>query len=421
MAELIYDETGRLIFTEEMKEEYTILVPTMLPIHFSMLVSIFQHEGYKVKLLDTQNSNIVQLGLKYCHNDICYPAQLSIGQLMDAVESGEYDVHKVALLMTQTGGGCRASNYVSLLRKALKRAGMEFIPVVSLNFSNLEKNPGFVITPSMIYKMANAVIYGDLLMCLHNQTVPYEIEAGSSQRLVDKFASELNEDFYHNKSMGPKAIRRKMKEIVRAFAELPVTEKNKVRVGIVGEIYVKFSPLGNNNLEAFLLKENAEPVVPGLLDFILYTADTGIEDKKLYGGSIVKPIVSKILIDIFAKIQKNMIDTIKEVEGFHAPSTFKETKNAVKGVLDYGVKMGEGWLLTAEMLALIDEGVNNIVCTQPFGCLPNHICGRGMMRRLKELHPEANIVAIDYDAGATQVNQENRLKLMLSTARRNLQ
>ena len=418
MAKLEYDKNGRLLFTEEMKEEYTLLIPMMLPIHFSMLKSILQREGYKVEVLETQNSNIIQMGLKYCHNDICYPAQLAIGQLMDAVQSGKYDVNKIALVLTQTGGGCRASNYISLLRKALERAGLGFIPAVSVNFSGLEENPGFKITKHMVYEMANAIIYGDLLMALHNQTVPYEKEAGASQRLVDHFVNMLNDDFSKGESLGPKAIRKKMDEIVTAFTKIPVHEKNKVRVGIVGEIYVKFAPLGNNNLEAFLLKENAEPVVPGLLDFLLYTIDTGIEDYVRYGGKIAKPLVTKLLLKVFTGIQNDMIKAIEKPGCFHAPSAFKRTKELGGKVIDHGVKMGEGWLLTGEMMALIDEGVNNIVCTQPFGCLPNHVCGRGMMRRIKTIHPDANIVAIDYDAGATKVNQENRLKLMLATARK---
>ena len=401
-----------------MKEEYIILVPMMLPIHFSMLKAIFQREGYHMEVLETQNSNIIQMGLKYCHNDICYPAQLTIGQLMDALQSGKYDVHKVAVMLSQTGGGCRASNYISLLRKALDRAGLDFVPAVSINFSGLEENPGFVITKKMVYEMANAVIYGDLLMCLHNQTQPYEKEAGASQRLVERFTAMLNDDFAKGESMGPKAIRKKMDEIVGAFAAVPVYKKDKVRVGIVGEIYVKFAPLGNNNLEAFLLKENAEPVVPGLLDFLLYTIDTGIEDYIRYGGKLLKPIITKYLMHVFTGIQKDMIRAIKRAGCFHAPSSFSRTKELAGQVIDYGVKMGEGWLLTGEMMALIDEGVNNIVCTQPFGCLPNHVCGRGMMRRIKKFHPDANIVAIDYDASATRVNQENRLKLMLATAQK---
>ena len=418
MAKLEYDKNGRLMFTEEMKEEYIILVPMMLPIHFSMLKAIFQREGYHMEVLETQNSNIIQMGLKYCHNDICYPAQLTIGQLMDALQSGKYDVHKVAVMLSQTGGGCRASNYISLLRKALDRAGLDFVPAVSINFSGLEENPGFVITKKMVYEMANAVIYGDLLMCLHNQTQPYEKEAGASQRLVERFTAMLNDDFAKGESMGPKAIRKKMDEIVGAFAAVPVYKKDKVRVGIVGEIYVKFAPLGNNNLEAFLLKENAEPVVPGLLDFLLYTIDTGIEDYIRYGGKLLKPIIAKYLMHVFTGIQKDMIRAIKRAGCFHAPSSFSRTKELAGQVIDYGVKMGEGWLLTGEMMALIDEGVNNIVCTQPFGCLPNHVCGRGMMRRIKKFHPDANIVAIDYDASATRVNQENRLKLMLATAQK---
>lgn len=418
MAKLEYDEYGRLLFTKEMKEEYTLLVPMMLPIHFSMLQSIFEREGYKMEILDTQNSNIIQMGLKYCHNDICYPAQLTIGQLMDALQSGKYDINKVAVVLTQTGGGCRASNYISLLRKALDRAGLSHVPAVSLNFSGLEKNPGFELTPKMMYEMINAVIYGDLLMALHNQTLPYEKEPGASMKLVNEFVDMLNKDFAKGESMGPKAIRKKMDEIVTAFAKVPVHDKNKVRVGIVGEIYVKFAPLGNNNLEEFLLKENAEPVVPGLLDFILYTADTAMEDYKRYGGSLLRPVITTAVMQIMIGIQKDMIKAIEKPGCFHAPSSFKRTKELAGQVIDHGVKMGEGWLLTGEMMALIDEGVNNIVCTQPFGCLPNHVCGRGMMRRIKSIHPDANIVAIDYDAGATKVNQENRLKLMLATARK---
>ena len=418
MAKLEYDEHGRLLFTKEMKEEYTLLVPMMLPIHFSMLKSIFEREGYKMEILETQNSNIIQMGLKYCHNDICYPAQLTIGQLMDALQSGKYDINKVAVVLTQTGGGCRASNYISLLRKALDRAGLSHVPAVSMNFSGLEKNPGFELTPKMMYEMINAVIYGDLLMALHNQTLPYEKEPGASMKLVNHFVDMLNKDFANGESMGPKAIRKKMDEIVAAFAKVPVHAKNKVRVGIVGEIYVKFAPLGNNNLEEFLLKENAEPVVPGLLDFILYTADTAWEDNKRYGGKLLRPVVTTAVMQIMIGIQKDMIKAMEKPGCFHAPSTFKRTKELAGQVIDHGVKMGEGWLLTGEMMALIDEGVNNIVCTQPFGCLPNHVCGRGMMRRIKSIHPNANIVAIDYDAGATKVNQENRLKLMLATARK---
>ncbi len=364
---------------------------------------------------------IIDTGLKYAHNDICYPAQLVIGQLIAALKTGQYDVNKVALMMTQTGGGCRASNYVSLLRKALKKAGLPQVPVVSLNFSSLEQNPGFKITMPMIKKLAYAVVYGDLFMLLRNQTLPYELEAGAVDRLIEGFVEELVADFEANQSMGRKAIKIKMQQIVEAFSQLPLAPRNKIRVGVVGEIYVKFAPLGNNNLEQFLRDEQAEVVMPGLLDFLLYTLDTGIEDYRLYGTSAMKKYVSKFFLDRFEAIQKDMIEIVKGYPQFTACSNFSHTKALAKDFIGYGAKMGEGWLLTAEMLELIDQGVYNIVCTQPFGCLPNHICGRGMIRKIKDHFPDANIVPIDYDAGATKVNQENRLKLMLSTGRRALE
>lgn len=421
MSELLTDENGRVIFTEEMKHSYTILVPMMLPVHFALFKPIFTNEGYHLEIIDTQGPDIIENGLKYAHNDICYPAQLVIGQLMAALKSGQYDVNKVALMMTQTGGGCRASNYVSLLRKGLKKAGLSQVPVVSLNVSSLEKNPGFEITMPMIKKLINAVIYGDLFMLLRNQTLPYELEAGSVDRLIDRFVAELVTDFQANRSMGRKALRIKMREIAEAFSKIPVSERNKIKVGVVGEIYVKFAPLGNNNLEEFLRQENAEVVMPGLLDFLLYTLDTGIEDRRLYGTSWVKSTTSQFFLNIFEGIQKDMINIVREYPQFTACSNFSHTKALAKDFIGYGAKMGEGWLLTAEMLELIDQGVYNIVCTQPFGCLPNHICGRGMIRKIKDHYPEANIVPIDYDAGATKVNQENRLKLMLSTGRKALE
>ena len=418
MATLQYDDNGRLLFTKEMKETYTILVPMMLPVHFELFKPIFTAEGYKMEIINTQNSNIINNGLKYTHNDICYPAQLVIGQLLDALQSGKYDLNKVALMMTQTGGGCRASNYVSLLRKALAKAGLSQVPVVSLNFGGLEENPGFKITMPMVKKLANAVIYGDLLMLLRNQTLPYEKIAGSVDELIDYHVQQLLADFAQNKSMGKKALRQKMHQITADFVKLAPEQRNKIKVGVVGEIYVKFAPLGNNNLEEFLRREDAEVVIPGLLDFLLYTIDTGIEDYKLYGGSWLKKNFSQYLLNYFEGIQLDMIEVLKQFPLFTPPSNFSHTKSLAKGFIGYGAKMGEGWLLTAEMLELIDQGINNIVCTQPFGCLPNHICGRGMIRKIKEHFPNANIVPIDYDASATKVNQENRLKLMLSTGRK---
>lgn len=410
-------EEERVIFTKEMKETYTILVPMMLPIHFKLLDTLFALEGYHLEIIDTRDHRVIDKGLKYTHNDICYPAQLTIGQLMDALDSGKYDKHKVALMLMQTGGGCRASNYVRLLRKALKKADLAYIPVVSLNYTGMEKDPGFELSMKFIFTLIKAIVYGDLLMCLRNQLLPYEVREGSVDSLVDHWCEELSNQFKAGRGLKHEEILANMDKICRSFAQVEVSGEEKIKVGIVGEIYVKFAPLGNNNLEEFLHNEGAEVVVPGLLDFLLYTIDTHGEDRKLYGHSKAKAMIFSYLVKKFSKMQAEMNQAIAKYPNLRQASSFAHTKELAQGYIHYGVKMGEGWLLTAEMLELLDSGVNNIVCTQPFGCLPNHICGRGMVRKIKENNPEANIVAIDYDASATKVNQENRLKLMLATGR----
>ena len=410
-------EEERVIFTKEMKESYTILVPMMLPIHFKLLQTLFAIEGFHLEIIDTRDHRVIDKGLKYTHNDICYPAQLTIGQLMDALDSGKYDKHKVALMLMQTGGGCRASNYVRLLRKALKKADLAYIPVVSLNYTGMEKDPGFDLSLKFIFKLIKAIVYGDLLMCLRNQLLPYEEREGSVDSLSRHWCDEISEQFKEGKGLAHDEILVNMDRICRSFSQIKVTGEEKIKVGIVGEIYVKFAPLGNNNLEDFLHKEGAEVVVPGLLDFLLYTIDTHQEDRKLYGHSKAKAMIFSYLVKKFSQMQAEMNQAIAKYPNLRQASSFAHTKELAQGYIHYGVKMGEGWLLTAEMLELLDSGVNNIVCTQPFGCLPNHICGRGMIRKIKEGNPGANIVAIDYDASATKVNQENRLKLMLATGR----
>ena len=417
MAELVYDETGRLLFTQEMKQEYTLLMPQMLPVHFGMMRKMLECEGYKVDMLTTNHRGIVDEGLKYVHNDTCYPALLVIGQLMDAVKNGGYDPHKVALLITQTGGGCRASNYIHLLRKALEKADMAYIPVVSVNFSGLEKNPGFSVAPRLMIKLVYAMLYGDLLMNVANQVRPYEVNPGQTDRTVELWSQRLVDGFQHGKGTSRSQMRYIFDEICADFAVIPVEGKPKIRVGVVGEIYVKFAPLGNNNLEQFLLSEGAEPVVPGLIDFILYCIYSRIVDVDLYGGSKLVKLVAGALLKYVEGCQKDMIAALERSGRFRAPGTFEELHEMVKGYLGQGNKMGEGWLLTAEMLELIHSGTPNIVCTQPFGCLPNHIVGKGMIRKLKDEYPYSNIVAIDYDPGATKINQENRIKLMLANAR----
>ena len=417
MAELVYDETGRLLFTQEMKQEYTLLMPQMLPVHFGMMRKMLECEGYKVDMLNTNHRGIVDEGLKYVHNDTCYPALLVIGQLMDAVKNGGYDPHKVALLITQTGGGCRASNYIHLLRKALEKADMAYIPVVSVNFSGLEKNPGFSVPPRLLLKLVYGMLYGDLLMNVANQVRPYEVNPGQTDRTVELWSQHLVDGFQHGKGTSRSQMRRIFDEICADFAAIPVAGEPKIRVGVVGEIYVKFAPLGNNNLEQFLLSEGAEPVVPGLIDFILYCIYSRIIDVDLYGGSKVVKLVAGALLKYVEGCQKDMIAALERSNRFRAPGAFEQLHSMVDGYLGKGNKMGEGWLLTAEMLELIHSGTPNIVCTQPFGCLPNHIVGKGMIRKLKDEYPHSNIVAIDYDPGATKINQENRIKLMLANAR----
>lgn len=417
MAELIYDEQGRLLFTEEMKKEYTLLMPQMLPVHFTMLRQVFELNGYHVDMLTTNHRGLVDEGLKYVHNDTCYPALLVIGQLLDAVKSGKYDLHKVGLLITQTGGGCRASNYIHLLRKALHRAGYDYIPVVSVNLSGLEKNPGFSLGLGMIMQMAYSMLYGDLIVHMANQCRPYEIVEGETDRRIEKWVNRLVDEFPKKGAFRKAHVRERFNAISDDFASIPVHRTPKVKVGVVGEIYVKFAPLGNNNLEEFLRSEDCEPVVPGLTDFILFKCDNRVEDHRIYGGKTATYIGAGVLKKYVRRIQDDMIAAVRRHPEFRAPGTFAHLKSLVKGYLGYGNKMGEGWLLTGEMLELIDSGVCNIVCTQPFGCLPNHVAGKGMVRKIKDNHPEANIVCIDYDPGATRINQENRIKLMLANAR----
>ena len=417
MAELIYDKTGRLLFTEEMKKDYTLLVPQMLPIHFSMMVELLRKEGFHAVMLNTHHRGIVDEGLKYVHNDTCFPALLVIGQLIDAVKNGGYNPHKVALVITQTGGGCRASNYIHLLRKALEKADMAYIPVISVNLSGLEKNPGFKLSLNFLRKAVFAMMYGDIIMNVANQVRPYEITPGDTDRAVDNCIGWLIAEMDHGKGLSYKGMCQNFRRICDQFKAISVTGEQKVRVGVVGEIYVKFSPLGNNNLEAFLLSEGAEPVVPGLTDFIIFKIHNRIADIDLYGGKWIKKKVCILFKRYVERCQKAMIGALEDSRRFRAPGTFEDLHRLIQGYLGDGNKMGEGWLLTAELLELIHSGVPNIVCTQPFGCLPNHIVGKGMIRRLKDDYPYSNIVAIDYDPSATQINQENRIKLMLANAK----
>ncbi|MEG1429679.1 MAG: 2-hydroxyacyl-CoA dehydratase [Hydrogenoanaerobacterium sp.] len=405
------------VFTEEMKKTHTVLLPMMLPIHFTFMQRILNKFGYKTELLTNDSRDVVNEGLKNVHNDTCYPALLVIGQMLSALKSGRYDTDKVALMITQTGGGCRASNYIFLLRKALIKSGFGNVPVISLNFSGLESSPGFKLSLPMITRLVYAVVLGDFLMLLCNQCKPYEREKGATDALVKRWQDIILQSWGDATLISYKKVKALYPRILEDFAAIPKTGEKKVKVGIVGEIYIKYSPMGNNHLEDFLLSEGAEAVVPGIIDFRLYCIYNTIEDKRLYGGGGVKYYAFKIAYKYFLKKQHDMLNAIRGHGAFAASMPFEDVNRLAGQYISRGVKMGEGWLLTVEMAELLEEGVQNIVCTQPFGCLPNHIVGKGMINKIKAKHPEANIVAIDYDPGASEINQQNRIKMMLANAK----
>ncbi len=349
---------------------------------------------------------------------MCIRDRLAIGQLMDAIESGKYDTHKIALIMSQTGGGCRASNYIHLLRKALAKNGYNYIPVISLNFSGLEANPGFTFTPQMLIQIAYGVLLGDLIMMLHNQCRPYEVVPGSSRKAVEVCMDVISRRFTGNRVILYREVKKLYHFILRAFEKVRLDRSvEKKKVGVVGEIYVKFSPLGNNHLEDFLIAEGCEPVLAGLLDFCLYCLYNAVIDHRLYGRSAKSAMMNKMMYSFVLSKQNDIIKAVQKHGHFRPPIPFEEVRKLSHEIIGEGVKMGEGWLLPAEMVELIHEGVPNIVCAQPFGCLPNHIAGKGMVRKIREHYPEANIVSVDYDPGASKINQENRIKLMLSAAK----
>ena len=402
------------VFTPEMKQTHTILVPGMLAIHFRLIPAIFETGGYHVEVLYNEGDEVVEEGLSHVHNDTCYPALLVIGQMIAALKSGKYDLNKVALAITQTGGGCRASNYIFLLRKALAMEGWAHIPVLSVNFSGLEKENAVALTLPLGKKLLYAFLYGDAMMWLRNQVKPYERSAGDTDRLVDQLISELEDKFRRNDYSASKEFYR---DIIRRFAAIPRHQQKKIRVGIVGEIYMKYAPLGNHHLEDFLIEEGFEPVLSGVADFGLYCLENARVDHRYYHRHALTSPFLTLAENILMRMQETFIRLVEEDGTFHAPDRFRDVIRNAEGFIDQGVKMGEGWLLTAEIVSLIKEGVSNIVSAQPFGCLPNHIVAKGMARRIKEAYPQSNLVAIDYDPSASRVNQENRIRLMLANAR----
>ena len=401
------------VFTSEMKETHTILIPNMLPTHFEILKVVFEIAGYKHPVILTNESrSVIDEGLKHVHNDTCYPALCIIGQYLDALKSGKYDPDKTAVLITQSGGGCRASNYVPLIRKAL-HAEFPNVPVLSLNFAGYEKDSGMEITLPTLLKLAYGILYGDVLMSLYNSTKPYAVDKDAPDRVRAECVELITGAIKNGKHGKYKKI---VDEMLDRFGAIEKRDEKHIRVGIVGEIYVKYSPLGNSELEKFLLSEGCEPVVPALMDFVFYCIVNTINDARLYGKNKKTAFVYNLIYKHFLGKSRRIIRMFK-ARGLVPPHDFEHLRHLADKVIHQGVKMGEGWLIPAEMAALAEEGTENIVCAQPFGCLPNHIVGKGASRAVKALYPDANIVAIDYDPSATKVNQENRIKLMLAAAR----
>ncbi len=403
-------------FKQSMVKTHTILIPSMLDIHMELMEAVLLQRGYKCEIMRNQGPEVVEEGLKYVHNDTCYPALLVIGQFIDNLNHRD-DTHNVVLLITQTGGGCRASNYLHLLRKALVKAGYGYIPVVSLNASNLEKDSGFKPTLTDLLKLVAAITYGDELMYLFNKCRSYEKTKGVATTLKDSWIKKITDQFAEGKGTKLSQVKKNLNDMAKDFDNLDLDlSHKKPKVGIVGEIYIKYASLGNNHLEDFLVSQDAEVMVPGLYGFALYSIWNSIYDREIYGRSLKSAIVAKFLLRFLRRREKAMIESMNNTK-FTPMNYFDHTKDLSEGVLHHGTKMGEGWLLTAEMMELIEEGYENIVCAQPFGCLPNHICGKGVMKKIKSIHKDANIVAIDYDPSATKVNQENRIKLMLAIAK----
>ncbi|MBQ7910610.1 MAG: 2-hydroxyacyl-CoA dehydratase [Clostridia bacterium] len=407
----------RTEYTQRMKDEnYTILAPQMLPIHFDILEPVFRKHGYNLEILKNDNRKAIDTGLKYVNNDACFPSITVVGQFMEAVTSGRYDTDRLAILMTQTGGCCRASNYIGFIRRALDKAGYSHIPVISLSMGGLEKNQGFKPTVALVKEAVYAVLYGDLIMrCLY-RVRPYELTEGSANELRDTLIRRCISSLTDKKNKT--SFRGMCDTIVQSFDTLPINEEVvKPRVGVVGEILVKYMPLANNYLVDLLEREGAEAVVPDLIDFINYCMLNARYKRKYYGKSKGLVVASDAVLTVIKKLRGPAIDALKKSKRFDVPAPIEEIADMTKPILSLGNQYGEGWFLTGEMVELITHGTPNIVCIQPFACLPNHVVGKGVIKKLRETYPEANIVAVDYDPGASEVNQLNRIKLMLSAAK----
>ena len=409
----------KVVFTKQMRKDYTILCPQMSPFHFSILQAAFNSSGYHLEVLPNDNKHAVDVGLKYVNNDACYPSLIVVGQIMDALLSGNYDLNKTAVIMSQTGGGCRASNYIAFIRRALKKAGMEQVPVISINLSGLESNPGFKLTLPLIKKVCYGAVFGDILMKCVYRMRPYELEPGIVNR-KHKIWEQRVISFLEGSSVSHSQFKKMCRDMVHEFDLIPISDEKKPRVGIVGEILVKFLPAANNHLAELLEAEGAEAVCPDLIDFINYCFYNQNFKCEFLGFKKNKATIANWGIKGIEWLRKTANEALAQSRHFTPSANIADLAKMASPIVSPGNQTGEGWFLTGEMMELIHGGVPNIVCIQPFACLPNHIVGKGVIKEIRRRHPEANIVAIDYDPGASEVNQLNRIKLMLSTAQKAL-
>ena len=406
-------------FTKEMKKDYTILIPQMIPIHFELLETAVKSCGYNVKLLRECTTHTVETGLKYVNNDACYPSILTTGQFIEALQSGKYDVNKTAIIMSQTGGGCRATNYIGFIRKALKDAGFSQVPVISFNLVGMEKNPGFKLTPKLLGQIIKAVLLGDLMQKLLHKNRAYEINKGESDKLYEKWLEKSKEII----STGSTSeVKKAIREMVEEFEKIELDlSREKPKVGIVGEVLIKYHPFGNNFVAELLEKEGAEVVLPDFMGFVKFMATHKITFNKLLNTNKTSSKISKFAIKLIDLLEKDVrIALSKSNKNYLPPCDIWHLEEQVKDVLSIGNQTGEGWFLTAEMIEYIENDIPNIVCVQPFACLPNHVVGKGVIKTIRNKYPEANISPVDYDPGASEANQTNRIKLMMTVAKDNL-
>ena len=410
---------NKKVFTKDMRKDYTILIPMMIPIHFELLEPAVNSCGYNMVLLRECTQHTVETGLKYVNNDACYPSILVTGQMIEALESGKYDVNKTALIMSQTGGGCRATNYIGFIRKALRDAGFEQVPVISLNVVGMEKMPGFKLTPKLMDKMIKAVLLGDLLQKMLHKNRAYEVNKGDTDKVFDKWMEK-------SKKLVTKCTNSEFKQaiydMVDDFEKIEVDMTNiKPKVGIVGEVLIKYHPFGNNYVADLLEKEGAEVVLPDFMGFVKFMATHKITFNQLLNSNKISATVSKIALKLINLMEKDTKIALEKSNKNYLPTCdIYHLEDKVKDILSIGNQTGEGWFLTAEMVEYIENDIPNIVCVQPFACLPNHVVGKGVIKTIRSKYPNANITPVDYDPGASETNQANRIKLMMAVAKDNL-